>query len=333
VRVAIRWLRNVALTIAGLIILLAAAGATYQAIATRLDAQRFPEAGRLVDAGGFRLNINCTGQGSPTVILESGLGDLSNVWRRVQPELAKDKRVCSYDRAGYGSSDPGSFPRSSWQIAGELNTLLRNAGEHPPYIMVGHSFGGYNVRVYHGRYPDQVLGMVLVDSTQEDQYTLLPSAWNEISAAVLKRYQNQALMAPLFIGLGIGRLMLRARGHDQGSYLILQSKYLQARASELEAIQISARQARDSGNLAAKPLVVLTAGKNSDQTLQSGLTPQDFAEWQRVWVEELQPRLARLSTNGERIVLPDSGHDIPAERPDVIVSAVRQVIGQPPAAR
>jgi pimeloyl-ACP methyl ester carboxylesterase len=111
-----------------------------------------------VDIGGYLLKINCTGNRSPTVILEAGLGDVSIEWSRVQPEIAKFARVCSYDRAGYASSDAGPMPRTSVQIAKEL---------HTPYLLVGHSFGGYNVRVFNGNYPGEVTGIVLVDSTQK----------------------------------------------------------------------------------------------------------------------------------------------------------------------
>jgi len=126
----------------GFVVALPIVGFTYQFIANRADADRAPEAGRLVDIGGYRLKVNCIGTGSPTVVLESGLGDMSVEWTRVQPEIAKFTRVCSYDRAGYGGSDAGPLPRTSAQIARELHTLLRNAGEEPPYLLVGHSFGG-----------------------------------------------------------------------------------------------------------------------------------------------------------------------------------------------
>jgi pimeloyl-ACP methyl ester carboxylesterase len=139
-----------------------------------MDSQRSPEAGRLVDVGGHQLKINCTGRGSPTVILESGLGDVLGEWRRAQAQISNFTRVCSYDRAGYGESDAGPLPRTSSQISGELHALLQNAGEHPRFILVGHSFGGYNVRVFNGQYPNEVAGVVLADSTQEDEYELLP---------------------------------------------------------------------------------------------------------------------------------------------------------------
>jgi len=322
----IRLLRNAALVLVGLVILLAVAGATYQSIATRAEARRSPEAGRLVDVGGYRLKINCTGQGTPTVVLEAGLGDVSVEWKHVQPEIARFSRVCSYDRAGYGGSDAGPMPRTSAQIAKELHALLQHAGEAPPYLLVGSSFGGYSVRVFNGEYPDQVVGIVLADATQEDQYELLPGAWGRIYESMLNRYKTQAKWAPVFIDLGVARLMLWSRGTlGEEAYLILQSKYLQARASELEMIKTSAQQARAAGNIADKPLIVLTGGKNSDQILSDGLSKQDFDDFHRIWVDELQARLAHLSTKGKQIIIPDSGHDIPSERPDTVVNAVRDL--------
>ena len=321
-----RWVRIAALSLCALVVLLAVAGASYQAIETRLDARRFPEGGRLVNVGGHRLMLNCTGAGNPPVILESGWGDVSIEWRTVQPGIAKFSRVCSYDRAGYGGSDPGPMPRTSLQIATELYALLRKAGEMPPYVLVGSSFGGYNVRVFNGLYPDEVVGIVLADATQEDQYHLLPKAWNAISAAMLKHNERLERYSFFVVHLGIGRLMLRAQGGgDDGAYLILQSKYLMARTSELREIQVSAEQARAADHISDKPLIVLTAAENTDTTLSGGLSMQDFEAFQRIWVDDLQIRLARLSTRGRRVMVSRSGHDIPSDRPDAIVDAVREI--------
>lgn len=325
-----RAFRTVALILFALVILLALAGASYQAIATRVDARSAPESGRLVDVGGHRMMLNCTGTGTPTVIMEAGWGDVSIEWRTVQPEIAKFARVCSYDRAGYGGSDPGPMPRTSLQIATELHDLLQNAGEQPPYVLVGHSFGGYNVRVFNGLYPNEVAGIVLADATQEDQYELLPKAWNALSAAQLKHCERLVKYSFLVVDLGIGRLMLLAQGASgHGAYLILQTKYLKARTSELEQIQVSAEQARRADHISDKPLVVLTAAENTDTTLSSGLSKQDFEEFQRIWIDDLQMRLARLSTRGRRIMVSGSGHDIPSDRPDAIVDAVREIISFP----
>jgi len=322
----VRWLRNIAFAVCGVVIFIALAGASYQAIESHLDARRSPESGRLVDVGGYRLMLNCTGFGRPTVILEAGFGDVSVEWSAVQAQIAKFSRVCSYDRAGYGGSDPGPMPRTSLQIARELHTLLRNAGEMPPYVLVGASFGGYNVRVLNGLYPDDVAGIVLADATQEDQYELLPKAWSVISAANLKHCERLARYAFFVSDLGIGRLMLRAQGASgNDDYLILQEKYLKARASELEQIRVSAEQARAADHISDQPLVVLTASENTDDTLSSGLSHHDFEEFQRVWVDDLQLRLARLSTRGRRIMVQGSGHDIPSDRPESIVNAVHEL--------
>ena len=134
--------RKVLRTILGSILTLPVIGAAYQQLGSRMDARRSPEPGRLVDVGGYRLKINCTGSGSPIVVLESGLGDALSEWRPVQLQISRFTRVCSYDRAGYGESDAGPLPRTSLQISRELHALMQNTGEHPPYTLVGHSFGG-----------------------------------------------------------------------------------------------------------------------------------------------------------------------------------------------
>lgn len=317
-----RWLR-ISLFASVLLSLLAIAGASWQAIAFRADAQRFPHPGQLVSAGGFRLNVYCTGQGSPTVVLEAGLLDSLDSWRRVQPEIARFARVCSYDRAGYGYSDPGPMPRTSDRIASELHAALQSAGEKPPYLLAGHSFGGFNVRVFNGKYSDQVAGLVLVDATQEDQYRLLPKAWVEMSAAMRRRVRRQASWALLYIDFGIARLQLRLQGR-QVPPVLLQSKYLKARASEFENIEVSAGQARTAGHIGNKPLLVLTAGSVIDAGLKAVLSQADQRAYEQIW-SDLQIRLAHLSTRGRRVVVKGSGHDMPGDRPDAIVTAVREM--------
>ena len=157
-RGALHRLRKIAFAIAAFTLLFMVAGVSYHFIKARADARRFPQEGKSVDVGGYNLNINCTGQGSPTVVLEAGLGVPAISWRAVQPEIAKFTRVCSYDRAGYDWSDPGPMPRTTAQSVNELHTLLQNAGEKPPYVLVGHSVGGTNVRIYNQLYPRRGCG-------------------------------------------------------------------------------------------------------------------------------------------------------------------------------
>ncbi len=124
----------------------------------------YAQPGQLVDAGGFRLNLYCMGSGSPAVVFDSGWGDWAPAWSKVQSQIAKWTRACSYDRAGAGFSDPGPMPRTSVRIAGELRTALHNAGIGGPYILVGSAFGGDNVRTFADLYMDEVAGLVLVDA-------------------------------------------------------------------------------------------------------------------------------------------------------------------------
>src|SRR4051794_38164306 len=167
-----RLLRSiVAAVIAGL-----GAGAVYQVVGTKRDRRAFPPPGQLVDVGGHRLHVYVQGatSGSPTVILEGGAGLGSVTWGWVQPRIAETTRVVSYDRAGVGWSDRGPEPRDGLQIARELHAALQAAGIEGPHVLVGHSFGGLYVRMFADLYPDEVVGLVLVDPTHPDQTVRSP---------------------------------------------------------------------------------------------------------------------------------------------------------------
>src|SRR5690349_6601006 len=158
----LRLLAVLSLVLVGLLLL----GLISQAIASAIDAARYAAPGKLVDVGGYQLHVNCTGTGSPTVILDAGLGGTTLDWSKVQPAVTRFTRVCSYDRAGYGWSETApSTPRTSQQIVTELHALLTHAKINGPYVLVGHSFGGLNMRLYAYRYPAEVAGMVLLDAT------------------------------------------------------------------------------------------------------------------------------------------------------------------------
>jgi len=177
-----RWLRRIFVGLFTVAIVLAAVGASYQSLSAARDRHAHPMPGQLVDIGGYRMHIHCTGQGTPTVILDSGLGDSYISWHKVQPQIAQFTHVCSYDRAGLGYSDSSPRHRASKDIAEELYTLLHNAGIPPPYILVGHSMGGYDVRLYASLYRNEVVGMVLVDASHPEQQKRFPAALNDMDA-------------------------------------------------------------------------------------------------------------------------------------------------------
>jgi pimeloyl-ACP methyl ester carboxylesterase len=334
-----RWLGRGLLGLLILVLLAAIVGASYQALGNRADARRFPQQGKSVSLGpafdNLTLSIDCRGQGSPTVVLDSGLGVPAIGWNPVQTEVAKFTRVCSYDRAGYGWSGATSAPRTSLQIVKELHALLEAAGEKGPYILVGDSFGGYNVRVYNGQYPNDVAGVVLVDASHEDQNERMSPALQAFMKKTIEQMKSQEKLAPWLIRFGVARFAQRNQGQAPGVskefgqemlYLQLQPKFIDASASEMGAFAESAKEVRAAGNLGDKPLVVLTAGKSSDASqLPAGFPKKEFDDFHEIWVNDLQVKEAHLSTRGERIMVPDSTHMIPFERPDTIVAAIHEV--------
>ncbi|MGI9072524.1 MAG: alpha/beta fold hydrolase, partial [Bryobacteraceae bacterium] len=235
---------------------LAIIGAIYEMIGRWRDAQRFPQRGHLVQAGSIRMNIDCSGQGSPTVILESGSGGPSVDWLMVQPEVAKFSRVCSYDRAGYGWSDSGPEPRSSLQIARELDQLLRTASEKGPYLLVGHSMGGYDIRVYTSQYPNEVAGMVLVDASHEDQHLRAPESIRKWQQDYHKHPGWKKLKYFVQLHLGWARLTADRDAPDfwpkafreEEEFLMLSTRHQFATIDEDQVFStLSAAQVRSAG--------------------------------------------------------------------------------------
>jgi pimeloyl-ACP methyl ester carboxylesterase len=313
-----------------LVIGLACAGAAYQAIGNFKDARCFPQRGKLVQIGALKLNIECSGTGKPTVVLESAGNTAARGWAKVQPDVAKFTRVCSYDRAGYGWSEPGLQPRSIAQEAEEMKLLLQAAGETGPYILVGHSQGGFNVRAFAHKYPEDVAGVVLVDASHPE--------WAKATQAVLsKKAKFQYGMADrlmktrlglyLWIGavqLGVIRMLTPKEDavNQEINYLRWRPKAIKAFWEEYGLFDKSTDHIRASGDLGDRPLIVLTAGK-----VDGGIydNPADAAAAQKVWVDVLQKDLVRLSSRGRQIVVPDSGHMIPMDRPEAVVSAIREI--------
>jgi len=320
-------LRTAALAFTALALALVPLGICYHSITLRADARRFPQEGKSVNVGGFNLNLNCTGQGSPTVILEAGLGVPAISWRSVQSGITGFTRVCSYDRAGYDWSDPGPMPRTSARSAAELHTLLRNAGEKPPFVLVGHSFGGTNVRVYNGLFPEDVAGIVLADTGQEDLQ--LPDYFQQLLSIELDQRRRSRKWAALRYWLGISRLEAAQQIDDpalpynrqEWFYFLIQPGFIAAAASEIENRGASTEQLRRSGTLGDKPLIVLIA---RDSLLDLPLSLENKHALNHMWVES-EKRLTDLSSRGKWVMVSGTGHMIPFDRPDAIVDAVREL--------
>ncbi len=328
-----RWAKFAFAGLLSLVFIVGIAGASYQAISEHRDRELFPQVGHSVKLGSFSLNLNCTGKGKSTVILDSGLGIPAVGWALVQPRIAKFARVCSYDRAGYGWSDAGPFPRTSREIARELHELLTNARVRPPYILVGYSFGGFNIRLFNQMFPSAVAGVVFVDASQEDAESEMSASMKAARARSLAELRRIDSLMGLLTDFGIARVAIERNVATQHTppklrrelaYLELQKKYVDAVVSERESFERSAEEARSAGDFGDKPLIVLTAGAGAAAT--PGVSTREADAFLDAWVGQLQPRLVDLSTHGSQLVLLNSDHLIPFEQPQAISDAVKQVI-------
>lgn len=315
------------------VLLLVLMGTVYQALETALDGQRYPPPGRLVDVGGHELHLYCLGEGTPTVILESANIGWSLSWTKVQSDLSSLTRVCSYDRAGLGWSERGPSPRTGRQIAKELHTLLTRARVSGPYILVGHSIGGFVTRLYHESYREDVVAMVLVDAHHERQF----------DEEEFRKFITSAKTAFPIIGavttLGITRLMLTldvlpplfTKQEEQAPSEIrpmlraswAKTRYFATMADEEASLEETSSQVERSGLLGDLPLVVITA---TGPTWWPNMPKEvDLSRFRHTWLN-LQADLMRLSTNSRQVFADRSSHFVNFDQPEIIVDQVRQLI-------
>ena len=258
--------------------------------------------------GDHSLHIHCQGSGSPVVIFESGLGGTSLDWSRVQPNVAKFTKACSYDRAGYGFSGAGPRPRNSARIVSELNKLLGYGGAAPPYVLVGHSFGGLNVSLFARSFPGKTAGIVLVDAAHEDQFMRFERA---NVGPVLPKNGRFIIGNHLQVSEHLpGELQLLAR------QLAAKPSAVASLYSELRHFRTSAAQVRAAHPLPHVPLVVITRKIDSEA---------DLTALDREWLG-LQRELAALSSRGRLVMAQTEEHYIQLRTPSVVVDAIRTVI-------
>lgn len=318
-----RWTKRVLAGVAGLVALLLLAGATYQFIATKIDERKYPPPGKLVDVGGYRLHLYCVGEGTPTVVLDAGLGGGVPDWSTVQPEVSKFTRVCAYDRAGMSWSDSGVRPRTSRQVVAEMHALLGKADVRPPYVLVGHSIAGLHVQLYAGQYPDEVAGLVLVDSSHEDQLsrkgmTAIPSFYPSLIKAV-----SPFGVVRLMDLVGTPSANTPPEVEAQRAAIYSHTRNMYSYADEISAIPVSMEQLRAAPmRLGDKPLIVLTRGMKEASNVGS---PEEAEQAEQAWAE-LQAELTRRSSSGRQIIAEKSGHYIQFDQPGLVIDAIRQVV-------
>ena len=302
-----------------------------------------PPPGRLVDVGTHKLHIRCSGQGAPTVVFDAALGGSSISWSLVQPALAQLTRCCSYDRAGFGWSEAGPFPRTAGRITSELSQLLRCAPVPGPYLLVGHSFGALVLRLLASRRFDEIVGLVFIEPAIPEEWETPGEAQRESitrgvrlcqygSAAARRGYARLVARLVDFGAIGVARRLVRVlsrgglqRADEQilapiwklppGTRALLkqmwtQPKFFEALGSQIEAICDSASEVRreadaDYGNL---PLAVITA------------------EGARETRQRADALLARRSTRGRHVLAPNSGHWVPLDAPQIVIDVVATMV-------
>jgi pimeloyl-ACP methyl ester carboxylesterase len=273
-------------------LLLSAVGGALATVSAATGSNAAAPSGQLVDVGGRRLYIECTGSGGPTVVLQAGLGGTSSAWSLIAPVVAASTRVCVYDRAGHGRSDEAG-PQDGIALATDLHTLLQRAGVAGPYVLAGHSSGGVYVRVFATTYPDEVVGMVLLDAQPADVFTAIPDY-----PPFYRTYHMVLIWAPTLARIGaLGPIL--GLSPDE-------SKVATARAQrdEVAALPTALDQAAALTTIGDRPLVVVTAGIGQQ------------AGWPAA-----QDRLVGLSTNSAHRVVADATHDSLITGPDAPTSA------------
>jgi pimeloyl-ACP methyl ester carboxylesterase len=279
------------------------------------------------------MHLYATGNGSPTVVLEAGGESWSLDWHLVQQEVSTFTRVCSYDRAGFGWSDPGPKPRHAQAIADELSAVLQASQHRGPYVLVGASFGGHVVRLFAARHPDETAAVVLVDARHEEVTLRMPRSWARLERAGAARQRVMLLLSKL----RLLKLMAKIGGEQamppalkrlpvetRPSYLVVgyQPNYFQANLAEFEAISQSDAQVKGAGRLGSVPLVVIRHGIPG---LFAAMPQADAMVAEGVW-QGLQTELASLSSHSRLIVAEQSGHMVQLDQPSIVVQAIREIV-------
>lgn len=302
----------------------------WQTVAVRADAKAHPAPGKMIDMGGYHLHLYCTGEkkeGASTVILTGGSQEWSIHWQLVQPIIARTSRVCSYDRAGLGWSDPGPMPRSGKALTWELDTLLQKSGEAGPYVLVAHSLWGPVAVEYQQEHPDEVSGMVLVETWSSDMFSPVPTEIAQMDSTLqmmkvlstlgIERLLGETGVVPLDEMLKTNVLPDAERDTYRAAYY--SPEFWDTFQAEYAGLDETANELRmpSKGSMGALPLVVLEAGQR----------PADDIPSDEVW-KQILTRQSEYSTAGRLELVPDSGHYIQLEKPEIVEQAILEVLAK-----
>lgn len=290
---------------------------------------RHPMPGEMVGVGDHRLHVVRAGSGGPSVILESGSGEVASGWNAVASALEGRTTVVRYDRAGTGRSEPSPSPRTAEEIASELHTALEAVGAPKPYILVGHSLGGLYVREYTRVYPDDVAGLVLVDARPEDDARrtadLLPDG---AGTAALPTWVPSLLKATGMLRLGNGVLLeglVPAAQRQEFLNVTASSTYFQTQREEADLIAPTedALRGQDLGHL---PVRIISRGLPQDYAA-AGVDDETGVELERIW-QDGQRRMLGLSTDSRLVIAERSGHLVPMDQPDIVVDEIGELLDE-----
>ena len=325
-----KWLGRIALALVVVVAVVILIGAGYEVVGRQRAARDFPPPGKLVDIGARRIQLDCRGTGSPTVVFESGLdmsGSLS--WYGVHDSIARTTRACAYSRAGIMWSDPTPGAQTGKDVAYDLHAALERAGERTPYVLVAHSLGGPYAMIYTKYFGGDVAGLVFVDASHPDQVTRTRSLTSWTLADAMK----QAKMASHLAKLGLIRKVTAADTAPPQPPFVARataaytSTSLPAMLKEVDAFGATLSEAGTFRQLGDRPLFVLTATKpmpDADR-ISMKMSRTQAAQWEATWVQ-LQNDEASWSTRSQHQLVPESGHYIQFEKPAVVIAAVRAVI-------
>jgi len=327
--------KNLLIGVAAALLLLAIVGRIYQTNSESRDLNAFPPPGQLVEVNGRLMHLDCRGAGSPTLIIEQGLGagGLAQGWERIHSSLAERTRTCAYDRAGVGYSEPVDIPTRSQDVARNLSELLKKAGIDDSLILVGYSRGGVHIREFQKQYPDKVSGMVFVDSSHEQQYAYLPPAPSppitENSLFLVAQYLQPLgwLRASGLVDAQVAAIYIPEDQRDRAHALYNRSHTISTLLNETRGVYLDAETLGTPVFLGDLPLLVITQGMPVESLANEAISASlDYLrEQRRVW-NELQSKLVSLSTGSKQVIATQSGHSIHATEPTLLVDSIIEFV-------